>query len=108
MQLKISKNVNFFTSLLTSLNYLIWGCIKNHFLLFLKGVRRMENPSKGNKLNKKLKDKKIDTILIEDLVGQKSSELIKFNSKDYFQKNQSDKFDKYTDTLLYQQQEMTH
>ena len=33
---KVTK-VNFFKSLLTSVNYLIWGCLKkNHFLLFSK------------------------------------------------------------------------
>ena len=48
------------------------------------------------------KKKKIETILTREPGGTKSSELIRnLILKDYFTKNNNDKFDKYTDTLLY-------
>ena len=50
----------------------------------------------------KLKKNKIDTILTREPGGTKSSELIRnLILKDYFSKNTKEKFDKYTDTLLY-------
>ena len=46
--------------------------------------------------------KKIPTIITREPGGTKSAELIRnLILKDYFNKSQKDKFDKYTDTLLY-------
>ena len=54
------------------------------------------------KLFNKLKKNKIDTILTREPGGTKSSELIRnLILKDYFNKDNKEKFDKYTDTLLY-------
>ena len=75
---------------------------KKTFFIFFDGVEGCGKSFQSNKLNKKLRSKKIDTILTREPGGTKSSELIRnLILKDYFQKNQSDKFDKYTDTLLY-------
>ena len=61
----------------------------------------------SRKLFKILKHNKINTILTREPGGTKSSELIRnLILKDYFNKNKKDKFDKYTDTLLYLAQEM--
>ena len=50
----------------------------------------------------KLKQKKIDTLLTRESGGTKSAELIRnLILKDYFNKQSKEKFDKYTDTLLY-------
>ena len=49
-----------------------------------------------------LKKNKISTILTREPGGTKSAELIRnLILKDYFEKNSKEKFDKYTDTLLY-------
>ena len=75
---------------------------KKPFFIVFEGVEGCGKSFQSNKLNKKLRSKKIDTILTREPGGTKSSELIRnLILKDYFQKNQSDKFDKYTDTLLY-------
>ena len=75
---------------------------KKPFFIVFEGVEGCGKSFQSNKLNKKLRSKKIDTILTRQPGGTKSSELIRnLILKDYFQKNQSDKFDKYTDTLLY-------
>jgi dTMP kinase len=56
----------------------------------------------SKKLFNQLKKNKIDTILTREPGGTKSSELIRnLILKDYFSKNSKEKFDKYTDTLLY-------
>ena len=49
-----------------------------------------------------LKKNKVDAILTREPGGTKSSELIRnLILKDYFSKDNNEKFDKYTDTLLY-------
>ena len=56
----------------------------------------------SKKLFNQLKKKKIETILTREPGGTRSAELIRnLILKDYFNKSQKEKFDKYTDTLLY-------
>ena len=56
----------------------------------------------AKKLYQKLKRKKIRSIITREPGGTKSAELIRsLILKDYFNKKKTDKFDKYTDTLLY-------
>ena len=74
---------------------------KKPFFIVFEGVEGYENLFKV-KLFRNLKKHKIDTILTREPGGTKSSELIRnLILKDYFLKNNKDKFDKYTDTLLY-------
>ena len=75
---------------------------KKPFFIVFEGVEGCGKSYQSKKLYLKLKKKKIDTILTREPGGTKSSELIRnLILKDYFQKNKKDKFDKYTDTLLY-------
>ena len=75
---------------------------KKPFFIVFEGVEGCGKSYQSKKLYKKLKQKKIDTILTREPGGTKSSELIRnLILKDYFKKNTKDKFDKYTDTLLY-------
>ena len=56
----------------------------------------------SKKLFKKLKKNNINTILTREPGGTNSAELIRnLILKDYFAKGSREKFDKYTDTLLY-------
>ena len=49
-----------------------------------------------------IKKKKIKSLLTREPGGTKSAELIRnLILKDYFNKSKNDKFDRYTDTLLY-------
>ena len=75
---------------------------KKPFFIVFEGVEGCGKSFQSKKLYKKLKKKKISTILTREPGGTKSSELIRnLILKDYFVKNNKDKFDKYTDTLLY-------
>ena len=75
---------------------------KKPFFIVFEGVEGCGKSYQSKKLYKKLKQKRIDTILTREPGGTKSSELIRnLILKDYFNKNTKDKFDKYTDTLLY-------
>ena len=75
---------------------------KKPFFIVFEGVEGCGKSFQSKKLYKKLKKNKIDTILTREPGGTKSSELIRnLILKDYFNKNTKDKFDKYTDTLLY-------
>ena len=78
-------------------------CIKKKpFFIVFEGVEGCGKSYQSKKLYNKLKKKKIDTILTREPGGTKSSELIRnLILKDYFTKNSKEKFDKYTDTLLY-------
>ena len=75
---------------------------KKPFLIVFEGVEGCGKSFQSKRLYKKLKSHKIDVILTREPGGTKSSELIRnLILKDYFTKDQKDKFDKYTDTLLY-------
>ncbi len=75
---------------------------KKPFFVVFEGVEGCGKSFQANKLYKNLKKYKIDTILTREPGGTKSAELIRnLILKDYFTKVNKDKFDKYTDTLLY-------
>ncbi len=72
------------------------------FFIVFEGVEGCGKSYQSKKLFNKLRQKKIKTILTREPGGTKSSELIRnLILKDYFNKSTKDKFDKYTDTLLY-------
>lgn len=72
------------------------------FFIVFEGIEGCGKSFQCKKLYKKLKKNKIDTILTREPGGTKSSELIRnLILKDYFSKKKKEKFDKYTDTLLY-------
>ena len=75
---------------------------KKPFFIVFEGVEGCGKSFQSKKLFNKLKKNKIETILTREPGGTKSSELIRnLILKDYFSKNSNEKFDKYTDTLLY-------
>ena len=75
---------------------------KKPFFIVFEGVEGCGKSFQSKKLFKNLKINKIQTILTREPGGTKSSELIRnLILKDYFNKNTKDKFNKYTDTLLY-------
>jgi dTMP kinase len=76
---------------------------KKPFFIVFEGVEGCGKSFQSKKLLTNLKKKKINTILTREPGGTKSAELIRnLILKDYFSKeNKKEKFDKYTDTLLY-------
>ena len=75
---------------------------KKPFFIVFEGVEGCGKSYQSKKLYNKLKKIKLDTILTREPGGTKSSELIRnLILKDYFAKDSKEKFDKYTDTLLY-------
>ncbi len=75
---------------------------KKPFFIVFEGVEGCGKSYQSKKLLKNLIKKKIQTILTREPGGTKSAELIRnLILKDYFKKTKKDKFDKYTDTLLY-------
>ena len=75
---------------------------KKPFFIVFEGVEGCGKSYQAKKLFNNLKKKRIDTILTREPGGTKSSELIRnLILKDYFTKDTKEKFDKYTDTLLY-------
>ena len=75
---------------------------KKPFFIVFEGVEGCGKSFQSKKLYKKLIKKQKDTILTREPGGTRSSELIRnLILKDYFTKNNKEKFDKYTDTLLY-------
>ena len=71
------------------------------FVVF-EGVEGSGKSFQARRLYNKLKKKSASVILTREPGGTKSSELIRnLILKDYFSKNSKEKFDKYTDTLLY-------
>ena len=75
---------------------------KKPFFIVFEGVEGCGKSYQSKKLYNSLIKKKIDTIITREPGGTKSSELIRnLILKDYFAKKNKEKFDKYTDTLLY-------
>ncbi len=75
---------------------------KKPFFIVFEGVEGCGKSYQSKKLFIKLKKNRINTILTREPGGTKSSELIRnLILKDYFNKKTKEKFDKYTDTLLY-------
>jgi len=75
---------------------------KKPFFIVFEGVEGCGKSFQSNKLLKNLKKKKIPSLLTREPGGTKSAELIRnLILKDYFNKDNKEKFDKYTDTLLY-------
>ena len=75
---------------------------KKPFFIVFEGVEGCGKSFQSKKLFNKLKKNKVDVIKTREPGGTKSSELIRnLILKDYFTKKSKEKFDKYTDTLLY-------
>ncbi len=75
---------------------------KKPFFVVFEGIEGCGKTFQSKKLFKNLKKNKIQSIITREPGGTKSAELIrKLILTDYFQKFSKDKFDKYTDTLLY-------
>ncbi len=75
---------------------------KKPFFIVFEGVEGCGKSYQSKRLYNNLKKFKVDAILTREPGGTKSSELIRnLILRDYFTKNNADKFDKYTDTLLY-------
>ena len=74
---------------------------KSLFIVF-EGVEGCGKSFQSKKLFSNLKKRKIPVILTREPGGTKSAELIRnLILRDYFKKAKREKFDKYTDTLLY-------
>ena len=74
---------------------------KSYFIVF-EGIEGCGKTYQSRKLYNTLKRNKIDVLLTREPGGTKSAELIRnLILKDYFTKDTKQKFDKYTDTLLY-------
>ena len=75
---------------------------KKPLFIVFEGVEGSGKSFQSKKLYRKLIKNKIQTILTREPGGTKSAELIRnLILKDYFKKTTKEKFDKYTDTLLY-------
>ena len=75
---------------------------KKPLFIVFEGVEGCGKSYQSKKLFNKLKKKKIKAILTREPGGTKSAEMIRnLILKDYFSKKSREKFDKYTDTLLY-------
>lgn len=75
---------------------------KKPFFIVFEGIEGCGKSYQSKKLLKKLRKKKIPSVLTREPGGTKSAELIRnLILKDYFNHNSKEKFDKYTDTLLY-------
>ncbi len=75
---------------------------KKSFFIVFEGIEGCGKSFQSKKLHINLKKKKIDSLITREPGGTKSAELIRnLILKDYFVHSNKDKFDKYTDTLLY-------
>ena len=75
---------------------------KKPFFIVFEGVEGCGKSYQSKKLKQNLKKKGIIPILTREPGGTKSAESIRsLILKDYFNKKEKEKFDIYTDTLLY-------
>jgi dTMP kinase len=75
---------------------------KKPFFIVFEGVEGCGKSFQSKKLLNNLKKKRIPALLTREPGGTKSAELIRnLILKDYFSHDSKEKFDKYTDTLLY-------
>ena len=75
---------------------------KKPFFIVFEGVEGCGKSYQSQRLKKNLKKKGINSILTREPGGTKSAELIRtLILKDYFNTKTEEKFNKYTDTLLY-------
>jgi dTMP kinase len=75
---------------------------KKSFFIVFEGVEGCGKSYQSKKLVQNLKKNGLNSISTREPGGTKSAELIRnLILKDYFSKDGDDKFDKYTDTLLY-------
>ena len=75
---------------------------KKPFFIVFEGVEGCGKSFQSKKLLYNLKKKRIPALLTREPGGTKSAELIRnLILKDYFNHDSKEKFDKYTDTLLY-------
>ena len=75
---------------------------KKPFFITFEGVEGSGKSFQSKKLYKNLKKCGVPTIITREPGGTKSAEIIRnLILQDYFKKSKIDKFDKYTDTLLY-------
>jgi dTMP kinase len=75
---------------------------KKPFFIVFEGVEGCGKSFQSKKLFNNLKKNNIPALLTREPGGTKSAELIRnLILKDYFNENNKEKFDKYTDTLLY-------
>ena len=75
---------------------------KKPFFIVFEGVEGCGKSFQSKKLLNNLKKKRIPALLTREPGGTKSAELIRnLILKDYFNHNSKEKFEKYTDTLLY-------
>ena len=75
---------------------------KKPFFIVFEGVEGCGKSFQCKKLLNNLKKKRIPALLTREPGGTKSAELIRnLILKDYFNRDSKEKFDKYTDTLLY-------
>ena len=86
------KKVNFFKSLVTSINYLIWEMFKKPFFIVFEGVEGCGKSYQSKRLFKKLKENNFKAILTREPGGTKSAELIRnLILKDYFSNSKKEK-----------------
>ena len=75
---------------------------KRSFFIAFEGIEGCGKSYQSKKLSNNLRKKNFKTVLTREPGGTKSSELIRnLILKDYFNKDSKEKFDKYTDTLIY-------
>ena len=75
---------------------------KKPFFIVFEGIEGCGKSFQSKKLFNNLKRKNIKSLLTRDPGGTKSAELIRnLILKDYFKNSKNEKFDRYTDTLLY-------
>ncbi len=75
---------------------------KKPFFIVFEGVEGCGKSYQSQKLKKNLKKKGINSLLTREPGGTRSAESIRtLILRDYFNKGKKEKFDKYTDTLLY-------